>query len=102
MKSWSDTESKKQTYINAADPEGQMTNGSQHSLQPPNKPPPSCRPPKPSFAPPQAPAFKFINGDLNVASKQNPLLETSGHFAYRPCTERRESPELKDTDGISL
>ncbi len=77
LKSWSDTESKKQTYIKAADPEGQMTNGSQHSLQPPNKPPPSCRPPKPSFAPPQAPAFKFINRELNVASKQNPLLETS-------------------------
>ncbi|KAF4108233.1 hypothetical protein G5714_010992 [Onychostoma macrolepis] len=77
LKSWSDTESKKQTYIKAADPEGQMTNGSQHSLQPPNKPPPSCRPPKPSSAPPQAPAFKFANGDLNVASNQNPLLKTS-------------------------
>ncbi len=77
LKSWSDTESKKQTYIKAADPEGQMTNGSQHSLQPPNKPPPSCRPPKPSSAPPQAPAYKFINGDLNVASNQNPHLETS-------------------------
>lgn len=77
LKSWSDTESKKQTYIKAADPEGQITNGSQHSLQPPNKPPPSCRPPKPSFAPPQAPAFKFVNGDLNVASNQNPRLETS-------------------------
>ncbi|XP_016328527.1 uncharacterized protein LOC107677962 [Sinocyclocheilus anshuiensis] len=77
LKSWSDTESKKQTDIKAVEPEGQMTNGSQHSLQPPNKPPPSCRPPKPSSAPPQAPAFKFVNGNLNVASNQNPLLDPS-------------------------
>uniref|UniRef100_A0A8C1UU21 Protein FAM196B n=1 Tax=Cyprinus carpio TaxID=7962 RepID=A0A8C1UU21_CYPCA len=77
LKSWSDSKSKKQTDIKAAEPEGQMTNGSRHSLQPPNKPPPSCRPPKPSSAPPQAPAFKFVNGNLNVASNQNPLLDPS-------------------------
>ncbi|XP_043106782.1 uncharacterized protein LOC122353014 [Puntigrus tetrazona] len=74
FKSWSDIESKKQTDIKTAEPEGQMTN----LLQPPNKPPPSYRPPKPSSAPPQAPAFKFVNGDLNVASDQNPHLEASG------------------------
>ncbi|XP_052422767.1 uncharacterized protein LOC127966024 [Carassius gibelio] len=76
QKSWSDSESKKQIDIKAAESEVKMTNGSQHSLQPPNKPPP-CRPPKPSSAPPQAPAFKFVNGNLNVASNQNPHLETS-------------------------
>ncbi|KAK2871257.1 hypothetical protein Q8A67_023784 [Cirrhinus molitorella] len=79
FKSLSNTESKKQADINTAEPEVQMTNGSQHSLQPPNKPPPTCRPPKPSSAPPQAPAFKFSeNRDLNVASNQNPLLVPSG------------------------
>ncbi|XP_016410799.1 uncharacterized protein LOC107742369 [Sinocyclocheilus rhinocerous] len=83
LKFWSDTESKKLADIKAAEPEGQMINGSQHSLQPPNKPLPSCRPPKPSSAPPQAPAFKFATGGsenrgLNVASNQNPLLAPSG------------------------
>ncbi|XP_048033756.1 uncharacterized protein LOC125262075 isoform X2 [Megalobrama amblycephala] len=87
FKSWSDTESKKQTQIKSAEPERQMINGSQHSLQPPNKPPPSvnpaCRPPKPSSAPPKAPTFKFIqrgseNRGLNVASNQNPPLAPSG------------------------
>ncbi|XP_073685544.1 uncharacterized protein [Garra rufa] len=78
LKTLSNTESKKQAYINTAESEGQMTNGSQHSLQPPNKPPPACRPPKPSSAPPQAPAFKFSeNRGLNVASNQNPVLAPS-------------------------
>ncbi|XP_067289295.1 putative uncharacterized protein DDB_G0271606 isoform X2 [Pseudorasbora parva] len=84
FKSWSDTESKKQTEMKA--PERQI-NGSQHSLHPPNKPPPSvtpaCRPPKPSSAPPQAPTFKFIVGSnenrgLNVASNRNSPLAPSG------------------------
>ncbi|XP_050976192.1 uncharacterized protein LOC127171528 isoform X2 [Labeo rohita] len=79
FKSWSNTESKKQADIKAAEPEGQIINGSQHSLQPPNKPPPACRPPKPSSAPPQAPAFKLSeNRGLNVASNRNQLLAPSG------------------------
>ncbi|XDV54090.1 hypothetical protein PO909_022463 [Leuciscus waleckii] len=87
FKSWNDTESKKQTEMKAAEPERQMINGSQHFLQPPNKPPPSvtpaCRPPKPSSAPPQAPTFKYIlggseNRGLNVASNQNSPLTLSG------------------------
>ncbi|XP_039532505.1 uncharacterized protein LOC120482340 isoform X1 [Pimephales promelas] len=87
FKSWNDTESKKQTEMKAAEPERQMINGSQHFLQPPNKPPPSvthtCRPPKPSSAPPQAPTFKYIMGgsenrSLNVASNQNSPLTPSG------------------------
>uniref|UniRef100_A0A8C1W5M8 Protein FAM196B n=1 Tax=Cyprinus carpio TaxID=7962 RepID=A0A8C1W5M8_CYPCA len=83
LKFWRDTESKKQADIKAVEPEGQIINGSKHSLQPPNKPPPSCRPPKPSSAPPQAPAFKFTTGGsenrgLNVASSQNSLLAPSG------------------------
>ncbi|XP_026075394.1 uncharacterized protein LOC113054232 isoform X1 [Carassius auratus] len=82
---WSDTESKKKADIKAAEPEGQTIKGSQHSLHPPNKPPPSCRPPKPYSAPPQAPACKFTTGGsenrgLNVASNQNPLLGPSGNL----------------------
>nr|XP_021335005.1 uncharacterized protein LOC101882400 isoform X1 [Danio rerio]XP_021335006.1 uncharacterized protein LOC101882400 isoform X1 [Danio rerio] len=82
LKSWSDTESKKQVDIIEAELENQMIND---SLQPPNKPPPpvtpACRPPKPSSAPPQAPAFKFITGvskNLNVASNRNPIVQNNG------------------------